>query len=142
QTLRQGICNNKGISLVAVIIVIMIVASLALFIASSMSSGNIAAITDMQSDQAFYIAQAGLEWYMERLQGDSNWSSAPATATNQAFGAGVYSVIFANNSRNSIDIQGTGVVNAWDGNTVQRVIRYHINRSGGVMTISSWREYL
>jgi hypothetical protein len=34
------------------------------------------------------------------------------------------------------------VVNAWDGNTVRRVIRYHVSRSGGVMTISSWREYL
>jgi type II secretory pathway pseudopilin PulG len=119
QTLLRGISRyfassqyswsgKRGISLVAVVIVMMIVASLALFIASSMSSGNIAAITDMQAEQAFYIAQAGMEWYLEQLQGDNNWNSAPAVKTNQVFGSGTFSVTFSNNSRNAIDIVGIG----------------------------------
>jgi hypothetical protein len=144
QTLLRGISRyfassqyswsgKRGISLVAVVIVMMIVASLALFIA---------AITDMQAEQAFYIAQAGMEWYLEQLQGDNNWNSAPAVKTNQVFGTGTFSVTFSNNSRNAIDIVGIGKVNAWDGNTVQRVISCHVSRASGVMTISLWQESL
>ena len=146
KTRWSGKSNKQGISLVAVVIVMMIVASLALFMASSMSSGNISAITDMQSDQAFYIARAGMEWYLEQLQGDSDWSKGnpvvPAVKTNQVFGTGTFSVTYANNAKDAINIQSVGVVNAWDGNTVRRVIRQHVVRSGGVMTISLWREYL
>jgi len=141
QIVLRRIFNNKGISLVAVTIVMLIVATLALFVASSISSGNMAAITDMQSDQAFYVAQAGMEWYLERLQNDSNWSSAPTVKTNQVFGAGTFSVTYSNASRNAIDIVGTGKVNAWDGNTVQRVISCHVVR-GTPLVISLWQEIL
>jgi hypothetical protein len=136
------ISHNKGLSLVAVVIVMLIVASLALVLASFMSSGGIVAITDMQSEQAFYIAHAGMEWYLEQLQGDTNWSNGvPAVKTNQVFGAGTFSVTFSNPTRNAIDIVGTGKVNAWDGNTVQRVISCHVTR-GTPMVISLWQEIL
>ena len=124
----------------------LIVASLALLVASFMSSGNISAITDMQAEQAFYIAHAGMEWYLEQLQGDSDWSKGnpvvPAVKTNQVFGAGTFSITYSNNSKNAIDITGTGKVTAWDGNTVQRVISCHVTRPGGIMTISLWQETL
>jgi len=119
----------------------LIVAALALLIASFMSSGNISAITDMQAEQAFYIAHAGMEWYLGRLQNDNNWSSAPAVKTNQVFGAGTFSVTYSNNSKNAIDIVGTGKVTAWDGNTVQRVISCHVAR-GTPLVISLWQETL
>jgi len=119
----------------------LIAAALALFIASSMSSGNISAVTDMQSEQAFYIAQAGMEWYLEQLQNDNNWKSAPAVKTNQAFGAGTFTITYSNNSKNAIDIVGTGKVTAWDGNTVQRVISCHVAR-GTPLVISLWQETL
>ena len=134
--------GKHGISLVAVVIVMTIVASLALFIASSMSSGNIAAITDMQAEQAFYISQAGMEWYLEQLQGDNNWKNGvPAVKTNQVFGAGTFSVTYSNNSKDDINIVGIGKVTAWDGNTVQRVISCHVAR-GTPMIISLWQESL
>jgi len=138
----RGISDNKGISLVAVTIVMVIVSCLALFTASLMSSGNIAAVTNMQSDQAFYIAQAGKEWYLEQLQGDNNWRTPPAVKTNQAFGTGSFSVTYANNSRDVIDVISTAKVNSWDGNQVQRIIRCRITRSGSVMTTSLWQEVL
>ena len=144
QTVCQGI-SNKGISLVAVVIVMLIASGLALFIASSMSSGNISAVTDMQSEQAFYIAQAGMEWYLEQLQGDNDWSKGnpvvPAVKTNQVFGAGTFSVTYSNNSKDAINIVGTGKVTAWDGNTVQRVISCHVVR-GTPLVISLWQETL
>ena len=142
QIVCRGIFNNKGISLVAVIVIIVIVASLALLIASSMSSGNISAVTDMQSEQAFYIAQAGLEWYLEQLEGNNNWKSPPAVKTDQAFGAGAFSITYANEDTKDIDVTSTGKVTGWDGNTVQRVITCHVNKHGNDITTSLWQEAL
>jgi len=120
----------------------LIVASLALILASFMSSGGIAAITDMQSEQAFYIANAGMEWYLEQLDGNNNWKSPPAVKTNQAFGAGAFSITYANEDTKDIDVTSTGKVTGWDGNTVQRVITCHVNRQGQVITTSLWQETL
>ena len=143
--LLRRISHNKGLSLVAVVIVMLIVASLALVLASFMSSGGITAITDMQSEQAFYIAHAGMEWYLEQLQGDSDWSKGnpvvPAVKTNQVFDAGTFSITYSNNSKNAIDIVGIGKVTAWDGNTVQRVISCHVVR-GTPLLISLCQETL
>lgn len=123
--------SNKGMSLVAVVIVMLIAAALALFIASSMSSGNISAVTDMQSEQAFYIAQAGMEWYLEQLENDADWLTPPAVLTNQTFGVGTFTVTYANQATNSIDITSTGKVTGWDGNSVQRVITQHVEKPVG-----------
>ncbi|MCX5693464.1 MAG: hypothetical protein NTX47_07310 [Candidatus Omnitrophica bacterium] len=141
QIVCRGI-SNKGISLVAVVIVMLIAAALALFIASSMSSGNISAVTDMQSEQAFYIAQAGMEWYLEQLEGDNNWKSPPTVKTNQTFGAGAFSVTYANEDTKDIDVTSTGKVTGWDGNTVQRVITCHVNEHGHDIITSLWQETL
>ncbi|MDP2920815.1 MAG: hypothetical protein Q8O12_00400 [Candidatus Omnitrophota bacterium] len=142
QMLLQRIFNNKGISLVAVVIVMLVVATLTLLVASFMSSGNIAAITDMQAEQAFYIANAGMEWYLEQLDGNNNWKSPPAVKTNQAFGTGVFSITYANKDTSDIDITATGKITGWDGNTVQRVITCHVNRHGNDIITSLWQETL
>ncbi len=131
QMLLQKISNNKGLSLVAVVIVMLIAASLALLAASFMSSGNISAITDMQGEQAFYIANAGMESYLELLQNDSNWSTPPTVFTNQAFGAGTFTITYANQAVSAIDVTSTGKVTGWDGNSVQRVITQHVAKTGG-----------
>ncbi len=137
QMLRQRISNNKGMSLVAVIIVMLIAATLALFVASSMSSGNISAITDMQAEQAFYIASAGMECYLELLEADSDWSTPPAVFTNQAFGAGTFTITYSNQAVDSIDVTSTGKVIGWDGNSVQRVIVQHVTKEAGAGTAFS-----
>lgn len=131
QMLLRKISDNKGLSLVAVVIVMLIVASLALLVASLMSSGNIVAITDMQAEQAFYIANAGMECYLELLQADTDWSTPPTVFTNQTFGTGTFTITYANQATDSIDVTSTGKVTGWDGNSVQRVITQHVVKSGG-----------
>ncbi len=123
--------NNKGISLIAVIIVMLLVATLSLVVASTVTSANISSVTDMQTQQAFYIAQAGVEWYIEQLENDNDWSTPPAVKTDESFGVGTFSVTYANEEETSIDVTGTGEVTGWDGNTVQRAITQHIENSGG-----------
>jgi len=132
--LRQKISNNKGLSLAAVVIVMLIVSTLALLTASFMSSGNISAITDMQAEQAFFIANAGMECYLELLEADSDWSTPPAVFTNQAFGAGMFTVTYNNQAADSIDVTSTGKVAGWDGNSAQRVIMQHITKAAGAGT--------
>lgn len=142
QIVCPRIFNNKGLSLVAVIIVMLIMAVLALLIASSISSGNISAITDMQAEQAFYIAQAGMEWYLEELENDNNWRTPPAVRTNQTFGAGAFSITYANEDTKDIDITSTGKIIGWDGNMVQRVIICHVDKHGQTLATSLWQESL
>lgn len=129
RTVFRGIFNRRGISLIAVMIVMLIVATLALLIASMMSTGNISSVTDMQAQQAFYLAQAGMEWYMEQLENDSDWSSPPTVKTDQAFGAGTFTVTYSNEAEDSIDVQATGKVTGWNDNTVQRVIIQHMQKA-------------
>jgi hypothetical protein len=107
-----------------------------------MSSGNISAITDMQAEQALYIASAGMEWYLEQLENDNNWKTPPAVKTNQAFGVGTFTVSYANEDTRDIDITSTGKITGWDGNTIQRVITCHVNKQGSVITTSLWQESL
>ena len=121
----------------------LIVATLALLMASFMSSGNISAITDMQAEQAFYIANAGMEWYLEQLENNNNWKTPPAVTTNQSFGTGAFSISYANKNTNDIDITSVGKVTGWDGNTVQRIMTCHVNRYYGHGIITSlWQESL
>ena len=134
---RYNICRTKGISLVAVVIVMLIVSTLALLMASSMSSGNIAAITDIQAEQAFYIASAGMECYLELLEADSDWSTPPSVFTNQSFGAGTFTITYSNQATDSIDVTSTGKVTGWDGNSVQRVVVQHVTKAAGAGTAFS-----
>ena len=88
----------------------LIVSTLALLIASFMSSGNISAITDMQAEQAFFIASAGMESYLELLEADADWATPPAVFTNQAFGNGTFTITYSNQATDSIDVTSTGKV--------------------------------
>ncbi len=130
--------RSSGISLIAVTIVMLVVSTLALIIASTMSTGSISSVTDIQAQQAFYLAQAGLEWYMEELGNDSDWSTPPTVKTDQSFGAGTFSVSYANQAEDSIDVTATGKVAGWDGNDVQRVITQHIEKTTGGDTFADF----
>jgi predicted acyltransferase (DUF342 family) len=114
---------------VAVTIVMLLVATLALVVASTMSAGVISSLTDLQEQQALYLAQAGMEWYMEELENDSDWSSPPTVKTNQAFGSGTFTVTYTDEEENSIDVTTTGKVSGWDGNYIQRIITQHVEKS-------------
>jgi type II secretory pathway pseudopilin PulG len=122
--------GRKGISLIAVVIVMMVVAALALTISSTMSVGSRSAAIDVLSQQTFYIAEAGLEWYIRQLKDDSDWSNPPPVLTNQAFGSGAFSIAYFNAEPDSIDVTSTGKITGWDGNNIQRVVSAHVEKGG------------
>jgi len=83
--------NSKGISLIAVIIIMLIAASLSIVIASTMSTTARASIIDMQGQQAFYIAEAGLENYIYLLY-DETYDPDNHPELTKDFGEGSYTV--------------------------------------------------
>ena len=108
----------------------MLVAVLALTISLTMSSGSHSAAIDMLSQQTFYIAEAGLEWYIGQLKNDNDWSNPPPVLTNQEFGSGVFSIGYSNAESDSIDVTSTGKITIWDGNNIQRVVSAHVEKGG------------
>ncbi|NQT74982.1 MAG: type II secretion system protein [Candidatus Omnitrophica bacterium] len=83
--------GSKGISLIAVMIVMLIVATLVLLIASMMSTGTKTAVIDMQAQQALYIAEAGLEHYIYLLY-DETYDPDNHPELTRSFGEGSYTV--------------------------------------------------
>jgi len=83
--------NSKGISLIAVIIIMLLVASLSLVIASTMSTAASASIIDMQGQQALYIADAGLKNYIYLLY-DKTYTPDDHPELTNDFGEGSYTV--------------------------------------------------
>lgn len=132
------IINKKGISLVAVTFVMLLTAVFSLFISSLISTKSVASVINMQAQQALYLAEAGMEWYKKQLDADSDWSTPPALKTNEAFGAGEFSVTYSNASAVSIDVTSTGKVNGWDSNIVQRVITQHIEKAPDIISFKDF----
>jgi hypothetical protein len=120
-----GISNKRGISLIAVIIVMLVVATLAFVVSSVMSTGNMASILDMQAQQAFYIAEAGLKHVIFKLKDDSDYRASPA-AVAEDFGDGSFSVTVTK-SGSTFTLTSTGSV----GNTA-RVIEQIVLIEGGM----------
>ena len=69
----------------------LIVATLALVIASMMSTGTWASATDMQAQQALYIAEAGIEHYTYLLY-DQTYDADNHPELTKNFGEGSYTV--------------------------------------------------
>lgn len=96
QTACRGI-SDKGISLIAVIIIMLIVSTLALLAASTLSTGSRSAIIDMQAQQVFYIAEAGLRHYIYLIK-NGTYSPASHPSLTKSFGVGSYTVTSSYNS--------------------------------------------
>jgi len=133
-TLNEILDNEKslmqrGISLIAVVIVMLIISSISLVACLAISHGTASSLTTLKEHQALYIAEAGLEWYKQQLKEDADWSSPPSVKTDQEFGPGIFSVSYSNQTRDSIDITAIGKVVCFDGNYIQRLITQHIEKS-------------
>lgn len=116
--------NLKGISLIAVIIVMLVAASLSIVIASTMSTTARASIIDMQGQQAFYIAEAGLENYIYLLY-DRTYDHDNHPELTKDFGEGSYTVT------SSYD-EDTGVYTLTSTATIDTVITRQITQSVAV----------
>src|SRR5579885_3773925 len=117
---------------ITVILGMLLFGAMGLSLVSIVSDNLSGSADDMEATQAFYVADGGLQYTIEKeLNGDSNFSDntsptgAPFGGTPVSLGAGQFWIEYSNQSQNGIDVKVTGKV----GNSV-RVVRQTIDRSG------------
>lgn len=121
--------NNNGVSIVAAIAIMMIMAILGLVMVSLLGTASRGVVDYQRAAQAFGLAQAGLNWYMMQLAGTADWSAA-TDQTGISLGQGTFDVALTNkaqpqpdsNSATRMDITVTGKVSGNDGVNIQRTM--------------------
>jgi hypothetical protein len=85
--------NARGVSIIAAIFILVILAFMGVMFVSLISTGSFTAINDMQSAQALYVAEAGVEYEQRVLARNLIWYRGPdpLDALTQTLGAGSFS---------------------------------------------------
>jgi MSHA biogenesis protein MshP len=79
------ILNQNGVSLIAAIFIIVVLAFMGLMFVSLIGTGSLTSVNDLKSAQALYIAEGGIERTLRFLQEGNNCGAITATfsaATN------------------------------------------------------------
>jgi hypothetical protein len=65
--------NDRGVSLIAAIFIIVVLAFMGVMFVSLINTGSLSSVNDMQSAQAFNVAEGGVEFARYNLSLDGNW---------------------------------------------------------------------
>jgi len=87
---RNTTAHQKGVSIIAALFIIVILAFMGAMLASLISTGSLTAVGDLQSTQALSVAEGGVEYEQMILAQNVEWyrSPDPVDTTTQALGAG------------------------------------------------------
>ena len=89
--------NKQGFAFIAAIIIMVLLAVLGTFSLSLSSSDINIAINTERSIEAFYVAEGGLQYYLEQLSNqDSSWRTPPAKPSDKSLGSGTFTITTAN----------------------------------------------
>src|SRR3989339_20036 len=127
--------NRRGVTLVAVMFIILTMTMLVISLSSLFYSSSSLAVRGYYSLKTFYIANTGQEYYFKLLSQDLDWSNPPFPET-KAFNGGYFSIATSSASKDSIVVTVTAVLTA-EGTTYIRIIRPSYGRSIG----SGWANY-
>ncbi len=120
--------NRCGVSIVAAVGIMLILSVMGLTGISLLGATSGLAVDYMNAQQAFYISEAGLEWYSKQLEADDDWSdNASLTANN--FANGSFTITVSNCQASSIDVVSTATVAGYENQPAQRVLSEHLNKS-------------
>lgn len=139
--------RNKGFSLIVTIVVIVLLASLGIVGLSLLSTESQSSVDAMLSTKAFFIAEGGLQYYMEQLANtdpEASWvfdANIPATPANEPLGIGTFTITVPaedpsgeptdERSNNEIDVWSEAHVTGADGETIVRVVYSRVSRLSG-----------
>lgn len=124
--------NKQGFAFIAAIIIMVLLGILGTFSLSMLSSDINIAVNTEHSTEAFYVAEGGLQYYLEELSNQSaSWASPPAKPSNKALDPGIFTITTANEQGNEIDVTSTGTVTGIEGESVVRVVTRHVSRTSG-----------
>jgi hypothetical protein len=130
--------QRSGFTIIAAIFIIIIVVLLAITTATMMSTESSLAVKNTHSTKAFYIADAGFDYYLKELKANADWSTPPTQPT-KSFSGGVFTISTSAASQNSITVTSLGIITS-EGQTYTRTMRSTITRMAGLQGILN--EYL
>lgn len=135
--------NNKAQALVAAIIILIILALFAAVIASLLGAQTGQAATGLiQSTQALYLAHAGLEWYLEQLADDNDWTDE-VDQIGLALATGTFDINIDESTLSpvSVDFTVTGKVMGYDGRNRERFVKVTAKKTfPGTRFAVFWQE--
>ena len=89
------ICNQKGVSIVAVVATMLILSVMGVTLISLVTTGSDISINQLQSEKAFNIAQGGVEFESRSLATNLDWYTSPTdpiAPTTKTLGDGPFTV--------------------------------------------------
>ncbi len=91
------IFNQRGISIIAVVIMLLIMAVMGSVLLSMVGTENTSTVGQMRGDQAYYVAETGSEYGQRFMTDTANWYFFPTDpytiVTNNPLGAGTFTAI-------------------------------------------------
>jgi hypothetical protein len=135
--------DKRAVSIVATVGMMLILSLLGIVGVTMFGSFSGSAVDCLQSQQTFYIAEAAAEWYLEKLQNDSDWTTPPSYPTQASpknFAGGTFYIAVSNLATNSITITCTATITGYDSRSIKRVLTMNVARTG--MVVSGFKEVL
>ncbi|MDD5291858.1 MAG: hypothetical protein PHY46_01560 [Candidatus Omnitrophica bacterium] len=132
--------NQNAQALIAAIAIMLVLALFSVVAMSLIGMQTSQTATGLsESTQAFYLAHAGLEWYMQQLAEDDDWSDEVAPAA-QSLGSGTFEISLSNQSTDSIDVKSTGKILGPDARNRERWMSATIKREALVDYAVFWHQ--
>lgn len=123
----KSLNKNKGVSLIAAVAIIVIMAIVAVVLASNLGTTSRRSVDYSLLAKAFALAQGGLNYYMTQLESTPVWATA-TTRTNVPLGDGTFDITFGSSTQATwtattwIDITSAGKVAGPEGATIKRTM--------------------
>ncbi len=122
--------NNKGMSLVAVIFIMLVGAVITLLLNNIFSSKSATSANEYLYNKAFFIAEAGRAYTVKKLALIPDWSTGTSFPYVMNFAGGRFLVASNALTSSSVNIRCTGVF-TFEGVTYTRVVESTVSRGGG-----------
>jgi len=122
--------KKKALGIIAAIFIILFVSAMGVLVVSLLGSSSQSSINYLFSQKAFYVAEGGLEYYIEQLENQAaSWTSPPTKPTNEALGGGTFTITTSNEQDNEIDVVSTASITGPDSIVITREAALTVTRS-------------
>lgn len=100
--------KSRGFVLVGALSIMIFAGIFGVIGTSMIATTGVTHLNNVESAQAFAIANAGAEWYMGRLKSDTNWTDE--TTLTRAYDAGSFTITIQSSSASEVTFRSTGTV--------------------------------
>ncbi|UCG35817.1 MAG: pilus assembly PilX N-terminal domain-containing protein [Candidatus Omnitrophota bacterium] len=126
---KKELPKRKAFGVVAAVLIMLLVAVMGVTVAYLMGTDISSSANYQYSQQALFIAEGGLRYYLEQLKRQvTSWSLPPEKSVNEPLGAGTFTITTANEEDDEVDLTSTGYITAADGTIAKRVVYVHLKR--------------